>query len=166
MMCGCQNQSNAADWRTHIRSRAFVHSNASKGCLVTRKLGSSPWFAGEKNGLRQLRYGTPRVVRPKGATSSGFALCRSPYLPRVGGASGRLPAVWCGEARAPGLPGRECAAHEAVCPVRGSTLPQWHDQGRRRGAESGLADGQAAGDGLHARTDSARRDPGSEGHRH
>src|SRR6185312_3861905 len=113
MMCGWPNQSNAAGWRTHIRSLAFARSNASKGCSVIRKLGSSPSFAGEKNALWQLRYGTPRVVRPKAATSSGFALRGSPYLPRVGGASGRLPAVWRGEARAAGLLGRECAAHQA-----------------------------------------------------
>src|SRR5271154_4832380 len=163
MMCGWPNQSNAADWRTHIASQAFARCNVSKGYSVIRKLGSSPWFAGEKNGLRQLRCGTPRLVRPKAAESSGFALRRSPYLPRLGGASGRLPAVWRGEARAAGLPGRECAAHEAFRPVCGPALSKWHDQGRRRGAAPGLADGQAPRDGLHARTDPARRNPGAEG---
>jgi len=143
MMCGWQNQSNVAGWRTHIRSQASARCNVSKGCLVIRKRGSSPSFAGEKNGLRQLRYRTPRVVRPKAEASSGFALRRSPYLPRLGGASGRLPTVWRGEARAAGLSGRECAAHEAFRPVRGPALSKWHDQGRRRGTALGLADGEA-----------------------
>ena len=100
MMCGWQNQSNAAGWQTHIPSQAFARSNASRECSVIRKLGSSPWFAGEKNDLRHLRHGTTRLVRPKAEARSGFALRRSPYLPRLGGASRRLPAVWCGEARA------------------------------------------------------------------
>ena len=164
MMCGWPNQSNAAGWRTHIRSRAFARSNASKGCSVTRKRDSSPLFAGEKNGLWPLRYRTPRVVRPKAAASSGFALRRSPYLPRVGGASGRLQTVRRGEARAVGLSGRECAAHEALRPVCRPALPKWHHQGRGRGAAPGLADGQAPRDGLHARTDPARGNPGAEGH--
>src|SRR5208283_2735506 len=103
---------------------------------------------------------------PKATAGTGFVLRRSPYLPRVGGASGRLPAVWRGEARAAGLPGRERAAHEAVRPVRGTTVSKWHDPRRRRGVAPGLADGQAAGDGLHARTDPACRNPGAEGHWH
>jgi len=48
MMCGCQNQSNAAGWRTHIRSQGAGRCSGSKECSVIRKLGSSPWFAGEK----------------------------------------------------------------------------------------------------------------------
>ena len=166
MMCGWPNQSNAVGWRMHIRSQAFARCNASKGCSVIRKLGSSPLFAGEKNRLRHLRDGTPRVVRPQAAASSGFALRRSPYLPGPGDASGRLPAVWRGEARASRLPGRECAAHEALRPVRGPALSQRHDPRRRRGAAPGLADGQAPRDGLHARTDPTCWNAGAEGHRH
>ena len=164
MMCGWPNQSNAADWRTHIPFRAFARCNVSTGCSVIRVRGSSLWFDGEKNDLWHLRYGASQLVRPKATAGTGFALRRSPHLPRVGGASGRLPAVWRGEARAAGFSGRERAAHEALRLVRGPALSQWHDPRRRRGAAPGLADGQAIGDGLHARTDPACRDPGSEGH--
>ena len=67
---------------------------------MTRKRGSSPSSAGEKNDLRRLRDGTQWLVRPKAEAGAGFALRRSPNLPRCGGSSSRLPAVWRGEARA------------------------------------------------------------------
>ena len=128
MMGGWPNQSNAAGWRMHIPSRAFARCNVSKGCSVIRVRGWSPWFAGEKNDLRHLRYGASRMVRPTTTASSGSVLRRSSHLSRLGGASGRLPAVWRGETRATGLPGRERAAHQALCPVRGPALSKWHDQ--------------------------------------
>src|SRR5260370_18628046 len=96
MMCGWPNQSNAADWRTHTLSRAFARCNVSKGCSGIRVLGSSLSFDGEKNDLWHLRYGASRMVRPKATTGTGFVLCRSSHLSRLGGASGRLPAVWRG----------------------------------------------------------------------
>src|SRR3984957_13737783 len=96
MMGGWPNQSNAADWRTHIPSRAFARCNVSKGCSVIRVLGSSLWSAGEKNDLRHLRNGPSRLVRPKATAGTGSVLRRSPHLSRVGGASGRLPEVWRG----------------------------------------------------------------------
>ena len=160
MMCGWPNQSNAAGWRTHIPFPAFARCNVSKGCSVIRMRGSSPWFAGEKNDLRHLRDGASQLVRPNAAAGAGFVLRRSPHLPRLGGSSGRLPPVWRGEARAAGVPGRERAPHEALCLVRGPALPHGTIQRRCRGAAPGLADGQGAGQGLHARTDPARRTPG------
>src|ERR1019366_9633181 len=159
MMCGWPNQSNAADWRTRIPFQAFARCNVSKGCSVIRVRGSSPWFDGEKN---DLRHGASELVRPKTSAGTGLVLRRSPHLPPLGGASGRLPAVWRGEARAAGFSGRERAAHEALRPVRGTPVSKWHDPRRCRGAAPGLADGQAAGDGLHARTDPACRNPGAE----
>src|ERR1039457_404251 len=164
MMYGWPNQSNAADWRMHIPFQAFAPCNVSKGCSVIRARGSLLSFGGEKNDLRHLRYGASWLVRPKATAGTGFVLRRSPHISRHGGASGRLPAVWRGEARAAGLSGRERAAHEALCPVRGPALSKWHDPRRRRGAAPGLADGQAAGDGLHARTDPARGDSRAESH--
>src|SRR5271156_1383264 len=98
MMCGWPNQSNAADWRTHIPSRAFARCDVSRGCSVIRVLDSLLWFAGEKNDLWHLRHGPSGLVRPKAAAGTGSVLRRSPHLSRVGGASGRLPPVWCREA--------------------------------------------------------------------
>src|SRR5882724_2948501 len=138
MMCGWPNQSNAADWRTRIPFQAFAPCNVSKGCSVIRVRGSSPWFDGEKNDLRHLRHGASELVRPKTSAGSRLVLRRPPHLSGLGGASGRLPAVWRGEARAAGFPGRERAAHEAICAVRGPALSKWHDPRRRRGAAPGL----------------------------
>jgi hypothetical protein len=164
MMCGWPNSSNAVDWRTHIPFRAFALCNGSKDCSVIPARGLLPWCGGEKNDLRYLRCGVSQLVRPTAPASSGFVVRRSPHLPRPGGASGRLPAVWRGEARAAGLSGRERTAHEALCPVRGPALSHWHDPRRCRGAALGLADRQATGDGLHARADPARGNPRPEGH--
>src|SRR5271169_816924 len=96
MMCGWPNPSNAADWRTHIPSRAFARCSVSKDCSEIPAPGLSPSFGGEKNDLRHLRHEVLQLVRPKAPAGPGFVLRRSPHLPRLGGASGRLPAVWRG----------------------------------------------------------------------
>src|SRR5208337_2256658 len=127
MICGWPHHPNAADWRTHIPSLAFAPCNVSKDCSVSPALGSSLLCGGEKNDLRYLRHGASQLVRPQAPAGAGSVLRRSPHLPRSGGASGRLPALWLGEARAAGLSGRQRAAHEALCAVRGPTLSQWCD---------------------------------------
>src|SRR5271167_5040123 len=145
MMCGWPNCLRAADWRMHIPLLVSVRWNACKGCSAIRRLASSRSFGGEKNDLRRMRYGASHLVRPQAPAGPGFALRRPPHLPRFGGAAGGLPAVRRGEARAAGVFGRQRPAHEAFCAVRRSALPQRYDQGRGRGTEPGLANGQTAG---------------------
>ena len=133
-MCGWPNHPSTAAWRTPIPFLVFARWRACRGCSVTRVRASSPSFGGKKNGLWPVRYVAPHVVRPPNPSGPGSALCRSPHLPRSRG---------------------------SARPV--SALPQWHDQGRGRRIEPGPADGQAAGNGLHAqasmRSRSARVTP-------
>ena len=157
MMAGCQELANRVVWSMHTPSPAFVPEPLCKVCSVIRTRGWSPWFVGEKNDLRRMWHGSPRLVRPYAATGSGPALRPVPDLPGPGSAAGRLPSVREGEARAAGVPAGERAAHRALCPLCRAPLPHRHDQGHRQGDESRLADGQAPGGALHA--DAARTRP-------
>lgn len=117
MMCAWSNQSNAAEWRTRIPSQVFARCYASKGCSAIRMLGSTPWFIGKEQDLRHLRHVASHLVGSRRPTGAGFALHRLPQLPRFGGPSGGLPAVWHDEARATGLPSRKRTAWDELGPV-------------------------------------------------
>src|SRR6185437_2454875 len=100
MMAGCQEPANHVVWSMHTPSLAFVPEPQCRDCSVIRSRGWSPWFGGEKNDLRRMWHGSPRLVRPYAAASSGSALRAVPDLPGSGSAAGRLPSVRQGEAGA------------------------------------------------------------------
>src|SRR5487761_1180821 len=74
MMGGCQEVENHVAWSMHTRSPAFGPEPQCKVCSVIRTRGWSPWFGGEKNDLRDVWHGSPRLVRPHATTGSGSAL--------------------------------------------------------------------------------------------
>lgn len=151
MMCACPKRPKSVVCRTHIDSPVFVPYRRSMASSVMHSRGSSAWFAGEKNGLRNLWDGAFRLVRPKDASSERSALRRPSDLSGAGGATGRLPALRHREERAARDVPAERAAHRALRPLHRGALPQRHDPGCGEGAASGLAHGQAARDAVHAR---------------
>ena len=116
--------------RTSMPSPDFVLALGCAAFSVIRKRGSSPWSGGEKNGVRCLRDGAAGLVRPAHAASSRPVLWRYTGLPRTGGAPGSLSALWQGEARATGFPGRQSVLHEAIRLLRRPALSQCHGPGR------------------------------------
>ena len=124
MICRCPNQPK----RRHL---ADAYTFPRFPC---RRYGIHGRFGDPQARLVTLvRRGKKRTVAPAGRMhrswydrrDGGYGICRAPisHLSRFGGASGRLPAVWRGEARAAGVSGRERAAHEALRLLRGPTLP-------------------------------------------
>src|ERR1035437_2663094 len=148
MMYECLKHSKSVVWRMHIGSPVFARCRPSTESLVMPTHGLSVSYVGEKNRLRDLWDGALALVRPPATSSTGSAVWEPPHLPGAGGTTRSLPSVWRREGRAAGEFSRERAAHGAFCPLRRETLPQRHDQGRGRGAEPGLAHGQASGEAL------------------
>ncbi len=101
----------------HTLSPAFVPEPPCEVCSVIRTRGWSSWFGGEKNDLRHVWRGAPRLVRPHAAAGSGSAVRPVPDLPGSGSAAGGLPPVRQGEARAAGVPGWRTAATPSALPA-------------------------------------------------
>jgi transposase len=77
--------------------------------------GSSLSTGAQKNGLRLLRAGADRLVRPDEAAGSRPFERRVPHHPGARGAARRVPHLRCREARAAGFPGGQSALHKALC---------------------------------------------------
>lgn len=166
MMTGWAKHANVGAWSTHMSFRAFVLEHWCRAYSVTRRPGWSVWFGGGKNGLRRVRHGAPGLVRSACAAGARSALWAVSDLPGAGSSAPVLPSLLCGEARAAGVSARKRAAYAAICTLRGQALSQQHDQGCGQRAAPGLANGQAAGEGLYARADRAQWQAAAEHHRH
>jgi transposase len=77
--------------------------------------GSSLSTGAQKNGLRLLRAGADRLVRPDEAAGSRPFERRVPHHPGARGAARRVPHLRCREARAAVFPGGQSALHKALC---------------------------------------------------
>lgn len=131
-------------------SRAFGPRRRYAGFLVTRTRESSRSCGGQKNMLWRLRYAARGVVRPKATARARSRMRRHPRLSRHRGTPRRVPALRHGEARAPGVSGRQPALHQALCFLRRTPLSQSHDQGCGQGTQARLAHGQGIGEAVHA----------------
>ena len=150
MMGGCLNYPSTAGWRMHIPSPVSARCNALMGSSVTRVLASSHSFGGEKTvcgtcGTAHRTGYDRKRRRVRDLSCADHRIYLDLEVRRVD--CRRCDAV---KRERVGLSGRERAAHETLCALRRSTLSRWHHPGRRRRAAFGLADGQAAGDGLYA----------------
>ena len=135
---------------TPTPSPASARCLASGACLMTRRRGWSHWYGAQKNDLRRLWPCPERLVRPQTSTGTGSVLWRHPRLSTVRGSAHRLHAVRQGEDRDGSVSGEQPVLHRTVRLVRGRALPERVDPVGREGTSTGLADGEGAGDGLHA----------------
>src|SRR5215204_2052940 len=67
--------------------------------------------AAKKNRLRLLRSHADGLLRPKGPPRARSVLRRHADTSGIGGAAGRLPPLWQGEARTTRLSGGQSALH-------------------------------------------------------
>ena len=112
---------------------------------VTRKPGSSSWFAGEKNGLRRVRYPPFPSLRSHLAMGAGSLQWGYPDLPPRGNPARPMPAVRDGEAGTAPLAGQSPALHEALCAGGRAAVPLHPGLPSGQGVPSGLAHGQGTG---------------------
>ena len=159
-------QSESGGSGTRMPSPVFVRYRRCAGFSATPRRVLSLCDGAQKNALWGVWSSTPGLVRPTRAMGPGPCLRRPAHLLGSGSATRVLPALRQGEARTAGLPGRQSVLHQALCLLRGSALSLGDGQGHRRGASSGLGDGQRAGQAVHARPTRPHANPWAEGHRH
>src|SRR5438445_11302776 len=92
-----------------------------------------------KKGLRDLRPGAARLVRPQATPRPRSRLRRRADLPRGRSPARGLSALWPGEAGTARLPGRQSVLHQALRLLRGAALSGLAAPGRGQGAASRLA---------------------------
>src|SRR5271168_2954316 len=122
MICRCPKHPSAATWQTHTHSPAFVPELSSTVALVTRNCGSLASRGAQKNVLRDLRDDASQLLRPHAAASARSLERALSHPARPGSASGSMPPVWRGEARATGVPGRQSVLYPTLCVLRRPTL--------------------------------------------
>lgn len=166
MLCGWLLHTHASVFWTHAFSLDFVRRKRSRVSSVTRRRALLPTFAAQKNGVRNLRQGSLRLVRPESASGARSVLRRHTYLSGHRGAASPLPELRQGEARTSRLSGRQPALYQALRLVRRQALPAVHGQGCCQGAEPGLAYGQGAGQAIHAYPAGAGGHAGAKGDWH
>ena len=166
MIAACQHRDDGTGCGMRIALRVSDRAQRSWGSSGIRTHGCLPSPGGQKNGLRDLRSGAARVVRPQVAPCPRPRLRRSAHLPRVRGPAGSLPAVRRGEARGARLPGRQSVLHQALRLLRGPALSGLADPGRGQGAASRLAYREGVGAAIHARATAPRGHPGAPRDRH
>jgi len=151
---------------TPIGSKLSAPPQRSKGSSAIPKPASSGWFGGGKNGVRRVRHGALRLLRPQGQTGAGSLLRRYAGVPRDPDPPGPLSDVRQGEAGNPRLSLRQPLLHEAVRLLRGKAMPRFQHQGRRQRTAARLAHGQGAGEAVPAGAASPGWDAGPHDHRH
>jgi hypothetical protein len=87
-----------------IRSTAFERMRPFTVCSATRMCGYCVLIGAQKNGLRRLRAGLERLVRPADAPGSRPAECRVSDFSGTRSAARRVPPLWHREARTVGFP--------------------------------------------------------------
>src|SRR5580692_12325879 len=70
------------------------------------------------------------VVRPQGPPCTRSFVRRHADISGIGGAAGRVPPLWQGEAGTARLSGGQSALHQAFCVLCGPALSGGDDQGR------------------------------------
>src|SRR5882724_6307093 len=161
MICGCQKRLSAATWLTRTHSLVSEPQPSPTACLVTRRCGSLLSHGVQKNLLWNVRSDASQLLRPYATAGTGLVERTVSHFARHRGASDSMPSVSRGEARAPGVPGRQSVLHPTLCVLRGPTLSLGDDQGHCRGAAPGLGRGQGTRQAVHACAAQASRYTGS-----
>src|ERR1035441_3366479 len=166
MICRCPNHLSAATGRTHTHSLVFVRARSCAAASVIRKCGSLPWHGAQKNVLWDLRDDASQFLRPYAAAGARSAERPVSHRARHRSSSGSVPAVWRGEARATGVPGRQSVLYPTLCVLRGPALPLGDDQGHCRGTAPGLGRGEGTGQAVHVCAAQPGWHAGTEGDRY
>jgi len=154
------------DFGMHI---GFLGSSLSTQFWVSSaipKRGSYGSSGGEKNNLRSLWFDSTHFLRPEDPQSSGLVLRRYADLPGGGDPSGLLSQVSESEARKTGLAGRLSLLYQAICLLRGPSLPRFEYPGRGQGVAFGLEDRQILGEAIHVRAGAPSGNTWAEGAGH
>jgi len=130
---------------------------------VIPKRGSYDSPGGEKNNMWSLWYDLPYALRPEDPPSSRPLLRRYADLPGGGDPSSFLSQVSESEARKAGLAGRLSLLYQAVCLLRGPSLPRFEYPGRGQRVAFGLEDRQILGEAIHARAGAPGRNTWTQG---
>src|SRR5271166_3499095 len=149
-----------------IRSPAFERTRPCAVCSVIRMCGYCVSIDAQKNGLRRLRAGLERVVRPAGAAGSRPAERRVSDCSGTRSAARRVPSLRHREARTAGFSGGQSALHQTLCVLCRTPLPAGLDPRCRQGTQARLGHGQDAGDAIYAGAARACRHAGSASDRH
>ena len=131
--------------------------------LAIPKPGSSGSAAGEKNSLWRLRLDPSYFLRSEDPQSSGLVLRRYADLPGRGSPSGLVLPVQKSETRKAGLAGRLSLLYQAICFLRGPSLPRFEHPGRSQRVAFGLEDRQILGEAIHARAGAPSGNTWAEG---
>lgn len=127
--------------------------------------GSFGFIGGKKNGLRCLRSGSFRMVRPQAPSGTGQVMRRCPDLSGAGGPARSVPEMWDREAGEALLPGGQPVLHQAIRLLCRPALPERNHHRCRQGAAARLEHGQGAGDPVHEGAAPAISSAKAEGHR-
>ncbi len=139
------------DFGMHI---GFLGSSLSTEFRVSSaipKRGSYGSAEREKNNLWGLWFGSSYVLRPEDPQSSRLVLRRYADLPGGGDSAGLLLPVRESEARKAGLAGRLSLLYQAVCLLRGPSLPRFEYPRCGQRVAFGLEDRQILGEATHGR---------------
>ena len=134
MIAACRLRDARAGCGMRIAFRDSDQVRPSRGSSAIPTPVSSRSPGGQKNGLRDLRPGAARMVRPQAAPGPGSGLRRPADLPRRRSPARGLSALRHGEAGAPRLPGRHALLHQALRLLRGPALSGLPDPGCGQGA--------------------------------
>jgi hypothetical protein len=93
-----EQRSEADGFGIRIRSLVFDRNKQCAGFSVIRMPASLPSSDAQKNGLWLLRSHSDGVVRPQGPPRARSFLRRHAGISGSGGAAGRVPPLWQGEA--------------------------------------------------------------------
>jgi len=96
-----------------------------------------------------LRYGSPMLLRQKGALDTGSVLWGRSDLSGGRGAAGPVPGVWESEAREAELAFEQSLLHEALWNLCGSEVSHHDRKGCGQRVEIGLAHGESFGPGVY-----------------
>src|SRR5512139_229012 len=144
------------DCWTNTDSPGIVRALSYGEYSETQRRGSSVFSGGKKNGMRLLRQVTSKLLRQEGTADTGPVLRGCPHISGSGSPAGAVQTVRQGEAGETHLAGEQSLVHEAVCLLRGKEVSCHDRQGCGERAETGLAHGQGAGEGVHAGATSAQ----------
>src|SRR5260221_9966565 len=163
-MSGCENSNGSC--ATRIAFRASCSRPKCMGCLVIRWSEWCIYTGAEKNGVRSVWLFVPQFLRSTTVGGPRSFLWTDADLSGAGDAPSGLPEVRRSEARTFGLAGRQSVLHQAVCLLRGATMPRFDDQGGGRRTALGLENGQGAGQAVYVRAGAPDGLSSAVGHRH
>ena len=151
------------DFGMHIGFLVSSLSTLFRASSAIRKRGSYVLAGREKNNMWSVWFDSPYFLRPEDPQSSRFVLRRYADLPGRGDPSGLLLPVRESEARKAGLAGRLSLLYQAVCLLRGPSLPRFEYPGRGQRVAFGLEDHQILGEAIHARAGASSGKTWAEG---